>query len=134
MFSQFFQQFAADCSVRYFFGIPSWDRYLIEAGRIKSNAATGACELVTAFEWRTANGTTSDLTLIILGILDIVLRLAGIVAVAFIIWGGIQYITSDGAPDATKDAQQTIINALVGLIIALLATATVSFIGTAVAK
>ncbi len=134
MISQYLQNFAADCSVRYFFGIPSWDRYLIEAGRIKENAATGACEMVSAFEWKTAPGTTSDLTFILLGILDILLRLAGIVAVAFIIYGGIQYITSDGAPDATKDAQQTIINALVGLVISMLATATVSFIGTAVAK
>jgi hypothetical protein len=127
----FFEHFAAaNCAVRYFFGIPSWDRYLVEAGRIQANAASGSCEIVNGIAWQ--NG--GDIVLIALGLLDIVLRLAGLVAVGYIIYGGIQYITSDGAPDATKDAQQTIINALVGLVIALLATATVSFIGTAVAK
>lgn len=130
MLSLLFQTFAADCKTRFFLGLPSWDRYLIEGKRIVANSATGACELVNGFDWK--NG--GDLVLILMGVLDILLRLAGIVATAFIIYGGIQYITSDGAPDSTKDAQQTIINALIGLVISLIATATVSFLGNALSK
>ncbi|HEX8762698.1 MAG TPA: hypothetical protein VF733_02950 [Candidatus Saccharimonadales bacterium] len=130
MLSQLLQSFAADCSARYFLGLPSWDYYLIQAKRIVENSATGTCELTNGFDWRDGG----DLVLILLGVLDILLRVAGIVAVAFIIYGGIQYITSDGAPDATKDAQQTIINALVGLVIALISAAAVSFIGNALSK
>ena len=126
--------FAAGCTDNTFFGIPPWYHYLVAAGRMATHAdsSTGivSCDLVGDFQWQ--NG--GDLVLIILGILDIVLRLAGLVAVGFIIYGGIQYVTSQGEPDKTKDAQQTIINALVGLVIAMLATAFVSFVGNSLTK
>jgi hypothetical protein len=70
-----------------------------------------------------------DLTLVILAILDIMLRIAGLVAVGFVIYGAIQYITSQGEPDGIKKAQNTITNALIGMVIAITATAAVAFIG-----
>jgi hypothetical protein len=51
------------------------------------------------------------------------------VAVGYVIYGGIQYVTSQGSPDATKKAQQTIINALIGVVLAVLAASIVAFIG-----
>lgn len=115
--------FLADtCSVRTFFGIPPWYKYLVGSGRMASNKVTGACELVGKLQW-------SDFTLIALAILDMALRAAGIVAVVFIIYAGFLYVTSDGQPDKTKDAQTTIINALIGLVIALTAISIVSFVG-----
>lgn len=125
-----FRSFAAACDVNSFLGIPPWYKYLVDAGRMAVNQTTKACELVGTFEWR-AGG---DVVLIALGILDILLRVSGMVAVAFVIYGGIQYITSDGSPDKTKDAQQTIINALIGLVIALIATTAVAFIGRTLSK
>lgn len=123
---QFFQQFAANaCAGKAIFGIPPWYQYMVAAGRIKLNAATRACELDGAFK-------TSDLTLITLGILDILIRLAGLIAVGYIIYGGIQYVTSQGEPDKAKQAQTTIANALIGLVVAITAAATVGFIGRAV--
>jgi len=134
MLSQIFQLFAAGCASNTFFGIPTWYHYLVDAGRMvtKVDAATGVttCDLAGDFQWQ--NG--GDIVLILLGILDILLRVAGMVAVGFIIYGGIQYITSEGQPDKTKDAMQTIINALVGLVIAIVATAFVSFIGNTLTK
>lgn len=75
-------------------------------------------------------GQSSSFLLIGLAVLDDLIRIAALVAVGFVIYGGIQYVTSQGSPDATKKAQQTIINALVGVAIAVVAAAIVSFIGS----
>jgi len=122
--------FAATCNTATFFGIPSWSKYLVSAGRMSVNPDTGICEINGNFQW----GGGGDILLILMGVLDILLRVAALVAIGFIIYGSIQYVASDGAPDRTKDAQSTIINALVGLVIALIATATVSFVGRYISK
>jgi hypothetical protein len=43
--------------------------------------------------------------------------IAGILAVAYLIWSGIQYIISAGNPEKAKLARQGIINAIIGIII-----------------
>ena len=55
--------------------------------------------------------------------------IAGLVAVIFVIYGGIRYITSQGSPNATAQAQSTIIYALVGLAVAIIAIPTISYLG-----
>jgi TRAP-type C4-dicarboxylate transport system permease small subunit len=52
-------------------------------------------------------------------IFNIAYGAAGLVAVAYLIVGGYQYITSQGNPDATATAKGTIVNAITGLIIIL---------------
>lgn len=76
-----------------------------------------------------ALGANSGFLLIAMAILDDLVRLAALVAVGYIIYGGFQYITSQGSPDLTKKAQQTIINALIGLVLAIIAASVVAFIG-----
>lgn len=51
------------------------------------------------------------------------------VAVGFIIFGGFQYMLSQGEPERTKGARSTILNALIGLAISLSAVAIVNLIG-----
>ncbi len=58
------------------------------------------------------------------------LRIAGIVTAFFIIYGGVRYVTSQGEPENTKAARSTIINALIGAAIAMIAAVLVSFIGS----
>ena len=60
---------------------------------------------------------------------EILLRIAGLVAVVYVVMGGFKYMTSQGEPENLKQAQGTIINALIGLVIAMLATAVVNVIG-----
>lgn len=62
------------------------------------------------------------------GIIDILLRVAGIVAVGYVIYGGFRYMTSQGEPDKLKKAQGTIVNALIGVAITVLATSVVTFL------
>lgn len=114
--------FAAACSNNgTFLGVfKPWYAYLSVA---KDSA--GNCS-ITGFE---ALGAHSGFLLIALAILEDLVRLAALVAVGYVIYGGIQYVTSQGSPDATKKAQQTIINALVGVVIAILAASIVAYIG-----
>jgi hypothetical protein len=77
------------------------------------------------------NGSDSDVPLVLLAIVDDLLRLAGLVAVIFVIYGAVQYTTSQGSPDATAKAQSTVLYALIGLVIALVAIAFVTYLGKA---
>lgn len=132
MLGQLVQYVAATCSASPFLGIPPWYKYLVAAGRMAPDAKTGLCELKSSPLANDQFG--ADLTLGLLGVLDILLRLSVYVTIGFILYGAIQYISSDGQPDKTKEAQSTVINALVGLVIALIATASVSFIGRAISR
>lgn len=111
--------FAAGCGYSGFFGLKPWYYYLDTNGdcSIKSFNVLGG-------------PAGSDFNLIALAILDDLLRIAALVAVGFVIYGGIQYVMSQGSPDQTGKAQQTIINALVGLGISIIAAALVSFLGS----
>jgi len=75
-------------------------------------------------------GAHSDLPLVLLAIVDDLLRIAGIVAVVFVLIGAVRYVTSQGNPEDTAAAQSTVINALIGLVIAVVAIAFVSFLGS----
>jgi hypothetical protein len=96
-------------------GIPTWYKYL--GGEIEN----GRCSVLFAFP--------NDIGAILLAVVEIVLRIGAYVAIAMIIWGGIQYQLSQGEPDKTKNARTTIINAIIGLVIAILATAIVNIVG-----
>jgi hypothetical protein len=112
------------CS-RSFFGLKPWYAYL------QYNKTTCAITSFNGPKGTVTNvlGAHSAFLLIGLAILDDLVRIAALVAVGYVIYGGIQYVTSQGSPDATKKAQQTIINALIGLVVAVTAAAIVSFIG-----
>ncbi len=67
-------------------------------------------------------------------IVDDLLKIAGLVAVVYVITGGIKLTTSQGEPDKTKMARESIINALIGLVVAVVAAAVVSYIGSQLSK
>ena len=66
--------------------------------------------------------------LIGLAIFEDLLRVAGMAAVAFVIYGGFRYTTSQGSPEQTGAALGTILHALIGLAIAIIAATSVAFI------
>lgn len=116
---------AAACKSGSFLGFISWYHYL-------ARTADG-CD-IASFQFFPDGNTPSDVPLVLLAIVDDLLRLAGIIAVAFVLIGAIKYITSQGNPEDTGKAQSTITNALAGLAIALVAVAFVSFIGSKLGK
>jgi ABC-type Fe3+ transport system permease subunit len=103
-------QFA--CSSGSFLGFPTWYHYLPKAN--------GTCN--------PSLSSLNDVWLIVAAVIEILLRVAAIVAVVFVIYGAISYITSQGNPDTTAKARNTVINALVGLVIAISAAAIVAYI------
>lgn len=70
----------------------------------------------------------NDIWLIVLVIIEDAIKIGGYIAVGFVIWGGIKYIKSNGAPDQAQQARDVIRNALIGLVITLLSVAIVEFI------
>ena len=74
-----------------------------------------------------ANGNT-DLTSIASKIVNIFSIIVGIVAVIMIIYGGFRYITSGGDSGGVGSAKNTLIYAIVGLIIVALAQFIVHFV------
>lgn len=75
-------------------------------------------------------GSNSTVLLILLAVVDDLLRVAGLLAVGFVIYAGAKFITSNGAPDEAAKARTTAINALVGLGITMVAITFVSFLGS----
>jgi type IV secretion system pilin len=99
------------------FGFPTWYEYL--NGQVNSSGQCTTNPSLTSL---------SDIWLIVAAIIEILLRVAALVAVIMVIYGGISMITSEGDPEKTKGARQTIINGLIGLAIAVMAAAIVTFI------
>lgn len=118
---------ASQCS-NTFLGLKPWFAYLPD-----SSFESGTCN-ITNFSLLGSDGKDSQLVPVLLAITDDLVRIAGMVAVAFVITGGIKYVTSGGEPDKTKQALETIISALVGVAIAIIAAAVVSYIGTQLSK
>ena len=50
-------------------------------------------------------------------VITIILMIAGALAVIYLIYSGIIYITAAGNPDAAKKGQQGVINAIIGIVI-----------------
>ena len=61
-------------------------------------------------------------------IVSTLLFVVGVVAVVVIIIGGILYVTSTGDPGKTKRAKDTILYAVIGLVVAIMAYAIVAFV------
>ena len=59
----------------------------------------------------------SQIPLIVANIIEIMLTLIAVLAVIFVIYAGIQYITSSGDPSKTASAKSTLTNAAVGVVL-----------------
>ena len=79
---------------------------------------------------QTAQGNTSDipLTTQIANITNTMLFAIGVVAVIMLIVGGFRYIFSGGNSQSVNAAKDTILYAVIGIVVAILAYAIVNFI------
>lgn len=101
------------CQRADFFGFPVWWKYL--------TVNTADCTVSANFP--------EDIWAIAIVVVEILLRIAGFVAVIAIIIAGIKYMTAQGNPEKAAAARKNIYNAVIGLLIALVASVFVSFIG-----
>lgn len=83
------------------------------------DAAAGTCG---------SNAATDDFQTVIGVIINTILFILGAVAVLMIIIGGIQYTTSAGDPALAKRGRDTVLYAVIGLVIAFLAYAIINWV------
>lgn len=122
--SKLFTFFAAiPCNNHAFFFIPPWWEYL-PAGKF---APPPDCS-IQFFHF------PNDLLAVGLAIVDMLLRVAGLVAIVSIIIAGVAYITASGDVPKTASARKRIYNALIGLAIVAIASGFVAFIGNTLVK
>lgn len=114
MISQFLSLVAAACPGGHFLTFPTWYAYL------PGKTSGGICSPYLT--------KLSEVWLVLAAILEILLQVASLVAVGFVVYAGFQFLTSQGEPDKVVQARMALINALVGLTIAVMAAVTVNFI------
>lgn len=97
---------------------------------ILNNACQGANLNVTTDDANCSDTAAAESTVngIITTVIDIFSILVGIIAVVMIIIGGIKYITSGGDPANVTGAKNTILYAIIGLVVVALAQILVKFV------
>ena len=105
---------AAECTSR-FLGFPAWYRGLIDDScNIKSPNEVGG---LSKFIWH-----------IVLNCVEIAVVATGYIAAFYLIYGGFLFMTSTGDPTDAAKARKVILNAVVGLVISLVAVTVIGFI------
>lgn len=99
-------------------GFPKW--YRGTSGNPLTREVRGQCAIVI--------DNPNDLWVIALNFVEMLLVVAVYVAAGFIVWGGFKYIKSQGEPGKISESKMAIINAVIGLVIALASVAIVDFI------
>src|SRR3989338_6473758 len=76
-------------------------------------------------------GNVSSVTGLIGRFIQILLADAGLIAVIFLIIGGFRYITAGGNEETAEEAKKTVTNAIIGIVIVILAFVIVRVISNA---
>jgi len=112
---------AADCNVdgrSFFEAIPTWYKYL------EVDCDSGE---VTDFTF------PGDIWLIAIAVIEILLRIAGMIAFGYTVFAGFKFVTSRGNPGEAAKARQTLLDAVIGIGIVTVATVLVGFLGNTLA-
>ena len=119
--SSFFAATGDACTLpkKLFFVLPTWWQYL------KGEEEFGQCAPSFSFP--------NDILAVGLAIVDMLLRVAGLIAIVSIIIAGVAYITAGGVVEKTASARKRIYNALIGLAVVAIASGVVAFIGNKLA-
>lgn len=107
-----------------FFGFPTWYEYLDVTADNQ-----GGCSVSPIRYADQSINAGATIGAVLLAIVEILLRIAGIVAVGFVIYGGVSYTLSQGVPEKTAASKNIILNGLIGLVIAALAVVIVNLVG-----
>ncbi len=95
----------------------------------KTPAATGAAKSASTGGSNICGASEKDdFATIAKNVINTLLYVVGIVAVVMIIIGGIRYASSNGDSSAIQGAKNTILYAVIGLIVAIMAFAIVNFV------
>ena len=102
---------------------------------IASKAFVAATSVQKGAEAARADGMPAELigpNGVFTQITNTVLYIVGIIAVVMLIYGGLRYVMSGGDSKKVTDAKNTILYAIIGLIVSILAFAIVNFVINAI--
>ena len=80
----------------------------------------GLNQISSAFGNTSQIGTARTLPQLILAIIRLMLMIAGMIAVVFVIVGGYMYVTSAGNSEQAEKGKNTLVNAIIGIIVIVL--------------
>lgn len=106
---------ALECEQRLL-GIPPWYRGMTVE---QTNPATGQPECVIQSPGSGNDNVQNFVLKLALNIVEIGVVAAGYIAFFFLLYGGFQFLTGGSNPSQTEKARTTILNAVIGLVIAL---------------
>ena len=119
----------ASCNGKeYFLTFPTWYRGLTTGDcKIKSPSELSGPEdqKLSKFIWTIVTIIAEPNEL--LNVIDIIIQLVAYIATGYVLWGGFTYLTSTGRPEKIKRAKEMILNAVIGLVIAIAAIAVVGY-------
>jgi hypothetical protein len=94
----------------------------------KFDACVQSLNTQNSFRANDINVPESSFDSIVQGVASVIGFFAGALSAIFIVVGGIKYATSDGSPDKIQGAKQTLVYAVAGLIISILAPLIIGFV------
>lgn len=98
-----------------FLGLNPWYQYL------EVTKEDGTCNIIY-------EDISDTIYKVAIAIVDMLVRVAGIVAFAFLITSGFRLVLAQGDPAKEKAARGAALNAVIGMVIALFATSTIAFL------
>lgn len=108
---------AGPCDKRLL-GIPPWYRGLTDDNE-------KSCAIKTP---KGSNGISGFIWKIVLNIIEIAIVITAYIAVFFILYGGFQFLVGGSNPSLIEKARKSILNAVIGLVIAMSAIAIINLI------
>lgn len=100
---------------RSFLGIPPWYR-----GLTKQDENPSSCDIKTPGSVEQGSPTLSAfIWLIVLNVIQMAIVAVAYVASFFILYGGFLFLTGGAVPGQIENARKTILNAVIGLVIAM---------------
>lgn len=115
-------------------GITTWYRGLLMTSscEVRGPNQDAAGKVLTGNADETQRRLIAYIMTIALNVVQALLGIVAYVTVFYIIKGGFNYMTSTGSPDGMQKAKNTIKNAVIGLVVALLSASIVNAIGGAI--
>lgn len=81
-------------------------------------------EFITGLQF----STYADLPSFVLGVINLIISLAALLAVIFLVYAGFRYILAAGDDSKIEEATKTIVYALVGLVICFISPLVIKFV------
>ena len=111
----------SDCSKRIL-RIPTWFNGLVKLEKDNDNNVN--CVIVSPGDY----GLSKFIWRVVLNVIDMALSLIAWIAAGMMIFGGFKMITSDGAADKAAQGRKTLLNAAIGLTIAIASVGLVNLV------